>query len=80
MWEAEQTISCLEGNTWKHYLPTARIRMQENAFKYISIEDTPFMVCHEIVKLGITLLVAIKLCLFTSEEHLALVTSCASLC
>lgn len=38
------------------------------------------MVCHEIVKLGITLLVAIKLCLFTSEEQLALVTSCASLC
>lgn len=39
-----------------------------------------FMACHETVKLGITLLVAIKLCLFTSKEQLALVTSCASLC
>lgn len=38
VWEAEQVISCLEGNTWKHYLSTARIRMQENAFKYISSE------------------------------------------
>jgi len=37
------------------------------------------MACHEIVKLGITLLVAIKLCLFTSEQ-LALVTSCVSYC
>lgn len=37
VWEAEQMISCLEGNIWKHYFPTARIRMQENAFKYISM-------------------------------------------
>lgn len=38
VWEAEQVISCIEGNTWKHYLSTERIRMQENAFKYISSE------------------------------------------
>lgn len=36
MWEAEQVISCLEGYTWKHYFSTARIRMQENAFNYVS--------------------------------------------
>lgn len=36
MWEAEQVISCLEGDTWKHYFSTARIRMQENAFNYVS--------------------------------------------
>lgn len=38
VWEVEQMISSLEGNTWKLFLSTARIRMQENAFKYISSE------------------------------------------
>lgn len=38
VWEAEQVISCLAGNTWKHYISTGRIRMQANPFKYISSE------------------------------------------
>lgn len=64
VWEAEQVISCLEGNTWKHYLSTENIRMQENAFKYISSEGKTFTACHEIVKVDITPPVAIKLCIF----------------